>query len=133
MASWMDLLDDPTSVRAIYGDDVPSLESVHLHEITLHSDGARVTLRFDLSRYPADPPRKWQVQGFNTVQIQLVLLEVRELTLHGWRNRIDAALSLTKEDGGLRVVGSADSVAIDIKGEWATVAKISAYLSRDEG
>src|ERR1700730_13283023 len=66
MESWADLLDDPAKVRSIYGDDVPSLDSVHLHEITLHRDGARLTLRFDLSKYPTDPPKKWQAQGFNT-------------------------------------------------------------------
>lgn len=131
MAVWLDLLEDATSLRSLYGNYTPSLEPVHLHEISLHRDGARVNLRFDLEEYPKDPPKKWRILGFNTVQVQLALIGIRELSLRGWSSRMDAKMSLSREVDCLRVIMSTSFMAIDIKAEWAMMVKVSAYLSNE--
>ncbi|GDY34055.1 Imm50 family immunity protein [Gandjariella thermophila] len=132
MAAWLDLLEDAASVRSIYNDQSPALDPIRLHEISLHTDGGRATLRFDLPEYPESPPKKWRLQGFNTVQVELMLIEIRELSLRGWNSAIDGRMSLARESDGVRVTMSTDSVRIDIKAAWATVVKVAAYLSEEK-
>lgn len=130
MTTWLDAVDDARAVRAIYGDDVPSLTAVPVHEIRLHRDGPRVTLRFDLSSYPATPPRKWA--GLNTVQVQLTLVDVLELSVEGWSNDPVADLSLTR-DGDVLTMTSTGATRCRARARAAVVDKISAYQDMGAG
>ncbi|WP_076842588.1 MULTISPECIES: Imm50 family immunity protein [Protofrankia] len=129
MASWPDVLDDPRSIQAIYDDRTPPLESVVLHEISLHRDGPRVVLRFDLPEYPTHPPKKWLNQGLNVVQIQLMLIGIRDLSLRGWSHESSVNLSLERQGDAVRVAASSGSTTINISAEAASIVSVSAYLS----
>lgn len=133
MTTWLDALDDPQGIRAIYGDDVPSLTAVPIHEVCLHRDGPRVVLRFDLPRYPTDPPQKWTAQGFNTVQVQLMLVDILELSLDGWSNESVVDLSLERDDKGVTVATLAGSARCHVRARAAFVTSISAYQNAETG
>lgn len=124
---WLDLIDDDRGVRAIYGDKPPALGRVVLHEVTLHRDGPRAVLRFDLPEYPTEPPRKWLDLRFNVVQIQLMLIGVHDISMSGWRNSPGVELSIERDGQGIRVVGSEGSMRIDVRADNAVIAALSAY------
>ena len=131
MTNWLDALDDSRGIRAIYGDDVPPLTGVTMNEVCLHHDGPRVVLRFDLSRYPANPPKKWSDQGFTTVQLQLMLVDIHELSIAGWSNESVVDLSLEQTDNGVIVTTSGGLTQLRIRAHTATVTSISAYQTED--
>jgi len=51
---WTKLLVDAKAIDAIYSA-APSLLEARLHEVRLHQDGPRASLRFDLKDYPQQP------------------------------------------------------------------------------
>lgn len=126
MTTWLDAVDDPRALRAIYGDDVPPLTAVPVHEICLHRDGPRLVLRLDLPRYPLAPPAKWTAQGFDTVQIQLMLIDVLELSIDGWSSDPVADITLER-DGDAVTVTCAGTTRCRARAHTATVTKVSAY------
>src|SRR5215212_668513 len=72
---WSSLTENPESIRAIYGDEIPSLRDIYLHELGI-INGVDLTckLRFDLKSLPSKLPSKWIQKGVNTVQIHLRLV-----------------------------------------------------------
>jgi hypothetical protein len=126
---WIDMLDDPRSVRAIYGEEYPSLDRVVLHEIRAHRDGPRVTLVVDLPDFPEMPPKKWVAQQFNTVQIELTVSGVSYLTIENMDKDSIVDVELVKVGDEIRVATSPQSSSrIHIRGRWLSVNAISAYL-----
>lgn len=127
MSSWLDLLSDAGPIRGVYGDEVPSLTGVTVHEICLHRDGPRAILRFDLPSFPSRPPKKWAAQEFNTAQVQLILIGIADMTIHGWHNNILADLSITHEGELIRTYFRTLKMELDIRSQAALVSTISAY------
>jgi hypothetical protein len=82
--SWLEYVDRPNAIRAVFGATDPNLDALRLHEIVLHQDGPTVVLRFDLADYPAIAPPKWVVAGHNTVQVCFALAVVTDLSVQGW-------------------------------------------------
>ncbi|WP_105661044.1 Imm50 family immunity protein [Cronobacter dublinensis] len=88
MGSWTDVLVDKSKVSSIFKEEEPSLCNIDIHEIIFHRDGPKITLRFNLENYPSDPPKKWVLQKFNTVQLQLTALDINEVKFSGWEKPI---------------------------------------------
>ena len=82
--SWVDLILDSRSIRAIFCDMDPSLDSVDLLEVRLDRQGGSLFLNLDLADYPAVPPKKWLAQKANTVQIELELSSILTVSIAGW-------------------------------------------------
>lgn len=131
MFTWLDNLVDARAVRAIFGATVPSLTGVVLHEVCLHRDGPRAVLRFDLPEFPEKPPRKWLEQGLDQVQIQLMLVGVRDFSMQGWSNSPVIDLSIVRNDG-ITASGVGDAVHIGMSADAVLVASISAYATRKD-
>lgn len=122
MTIWADFLTDSAALYAIYGDELPALSQIDLHEILLHRDGARVSFRFDLPDFPKAPPKKWKESGFNRVQLKLLVVGIRDVSIKGWPPEGNCnfvifsngqSISLKVEDGGLSVHLDADYLCLD--------------------
>ncbi|MER8029064.1 Imm50 family immunity protein [Streptomyces bauhiniae] len=113
-------------MKAIYGVTPPPLTAVRRRQLTLHEDGPALTLRLDLP-YPADPPRKWAAQGFNTVQIELAFTGLSALTLHGFGTEITADAVLTAAGDGVAVRVTAPETTVEAVARTAHLAALSAY------
>ena len=131
MATWLDLLEDDRGLSAIYGDEVPSLTCVALHEISLHRDGPRVTLRFDLPEYPVHPPEKWLVNEFNVVQVQLMLIGVEDVSLQGLTRDPRVDLTLERDGQVIKTATQSGSTRLDIRAYAAMITSISAYRAEE--
>lgn len=128
--SWIDMLDDPRNVKAIYGDVVPSLSRVVLHEIRIHRDGPKVTFVFDFEEFPVNPPVKWQAQGLDTVQTELTVDGLTGMSLDGIDTNSVVDIDLAKSDEEVRLTTSSNSSSrVDVRGRWVSVSSISAYLN----
>ncbi|BFI43932.1 hypothetical protein YKD1_03510 [Yersinia pseudotuberculosis] len=129
MPFWTDLLIDEKKISSIYSDELPTLERVDLHEITFHRDGPKVILRFNLEKYPSKPPKKWVVQEFNTVQIQLTILDVKDVILSGWiKTSYVVDISVERYDSLINLCIENDIFSLRIKSKFLDVSSISAYM-----
>ncbi|ELY2857404.1 hypothetical protein SMC92_004559 [Cronobacter dublinensis] len=128
MGSWTDLLVDKSKVSSIFKEEEPSLCNIDIHEIIFHRDGPKITLRFNLENYPSDPPKKWVLQKFNTVQLQLTALDINEVKFSGWeKTNYNLDLNISKCDD-LIVISARDNVfCLYIKASYLSVSSISAY------
>ncbi|SCF18481.1 Immunity protein 50 [Micromonospora viridifaciens] len=127
MSGWVDLLSESHGIRAIYGEDLPALTSVDLHEFALHRDGPRATLRFDLPQFPKSPPKKWADQGFNVVQVQLTLVDVLHLAIVGWTTRAVLDINVERMGEVLSLRANNGPVDINIDARWLVLSHLSAY------
>jgi hypothetical protein len=100
---WVSLLANPELIRAAFGHFVPSLAEVRVRDLLIGSDGPTIHLGFDLAEIPANPPDKWAQAQVNRVQLRLFGFDATQLNTGGVDWRSPAAVTLTKEDGGIRL------------------------------
>ncbi|EPD6703408.1 Imm50 family immunity protein [Cronobacter dublinensis] len=128
MGSWTDVLVDKIKVSSIFKEEEPSLYNIDIHEIILHRDGPKITLRFNLENYPSDPPKKWVLQKFNTVQLQLTALDINEVKFSGWeKTNYNLDLNISKCDDLIVISARDDVFCLYIKASYLSVSSISAY------
>ncbi|MFI9119353.1 Imm50 family immunity protein [Streptomyces bikiniensis] len=82
------MIDDLDLVNAddlinLYGSTSP-LEEIRLRSINLNWRGPAITLRVDVSSFPAEPPRDWESAELDTVQCHLKFLAVEDFSLSRW-------------------------------------------------
>ncbi|MEU9920456.1 Imm50 family immunity protein [Streptomyces griseoluteus] len=116
----------PQGLKAVYGATPPSLTAVRLPQLTLHEDGPALTLHLDLP-YPADPPRKWAAQGFDTVRIELAFTGLGALTLHGFGTEMTADVALTAAGDGVAVHVTAPETTVEAIARTVHLAALRAY------
>lgn len=127
MKTWISLLTNPEKISAIFLDDLPQLLNVDLHEISLNRESSAVNLRFDLVEYPKLPPKKWKDVGYNRVQIIMSFSGVYELDLSGWSANCRLDLSLSGQNGSIKLLTSGSKVKLELASEFVSIASITAY------
>ena len=131
MNNWLGCLVSDKEIKAIYGANVPELSGVNVHEILLHRDGPKVTLRFDFPDFPDHPPQKWIENGFNCVQVSWVFSGVSDFEINGWGANFSSNISIWRDPDGLvslEVVG--DCFKVSLKSDFSYIERISAYLDK---
>lgn len=129
MANWLEFLVDAAPLKAIYGQDVPSLHGVDFHGLELHRDGPTVLFKFDLPEYPKRPPSKWVAAGCDRVQVRLLAVGVQEFKMAGLQRNCRLAVGLTKIDGRIRLLGEGSGMTFDLSADHLLVDGVSAYRS----
>lgn len=124
--TWVTHLGNKRPIESLYSKS-PSLSEVRLHEVRLHQDGPRVSLRFDLNEFPDTPPRKWITGKFNRAQMTLVLVDIHDFQMNGWGLNNIGDLTLEEHGSGvcLRFVGQ--SARVDCYAQFVEVEKLSGY------
>ena len=126
--AWTALLENPEGIDSIYQGVPPQLEGVHIHEVSLNREGPALRVRFDLPDYPDHPPRKWQLQGFNTVQVELLFGGLSSVEINGFSVQPVGDILLTR-DGKVHVAISSNETNIRAVADIVYTAKVSAYLN----
>ena len=127
--SWSDFLLDASSLVAIFGARDLRQDQLTLHEVVVSRDGPEVRLRFDLPEFPTDPPQKWVAQGFNTVQVTLSLVGVRNLSLEGLSTEMVVMLEISELDAGIQLNIIGDGIALTASADAAVLGRVSAYMN----
>ncbi|WCM88931.1 Imm50 family immunity protein [Acidovorax sp. NCPPB 3576] len=126
--NWLEMLADGAgAIRAIYGEKIPGLENLEIHELIIHHDGPRVSLRFDLPEFPVRPPKKWLAAGANKVQVVFLLVSVCDLKISGIKSNGKFNINLDKDGAHINLQGGGDEFEIFIKADFLMVNAISAY------
>jgi hypothetical protein len=129
VSDWLSFLDDQRPITAIFGEAVPALNGVTIHELTVNYNGGYVLVNFDLPEFPKDPPKKWVNQGFNVVRVELAVYGVQQLSIDGWQAGLAANMALDQDVDLVRISISADEATAVTAGTLVYVQKISAYLN----
>jgi hypothetical protein len=127
--NWVRCLDNSKPIDAIFSDS-PSLANVRVHEVVLHQDGPRLSVRFDLNDFPRSAARKWISAGFNCVQLTLVFIGVRSLTIRGWStdNMVDVEISKGESTGRMAMCGR--RTAVNAEFDFVEVEKVAGYCKQ---
>ncbi|MEI7378206.1 Imm50 family immunity protein [Dickeya chrysanthemi] len=132
MIDWTDFLIDKMKVSSIFGDERPCLNNVDLHEVLFHRDGPKVVLRFNLDSYPLKPPKKWVLNKYNTVQLQLSCIDVKDVSLSGWvETKYLSSISIFKSDGLINVCVKSEPFSLNIVSSFLDVSSVTAYLKNN--
>jgi Immunity protein 50 len=132
MKSWLHFVTDASPVEAVYGKTMPSLLDLDLHELTLHRDGPRLSLRFDFRDFPIPVPEKWEKRGCNRVQIKLSVIGLNSLSIIGFSRQCQIDLHLETHGKNIRLRGASAATEIDVVGEQIMIDGISAYCIQSQ-
>ncbi|EIX6435748.1 hypothetical protein MKU92_004791 [Salmonella enterica] len=128
MNSWIDLLIDNRKISSIFKEEEPSLCNVELHEVIFHRDGPKITLRFNITNYPSDPPKKWLMQKCNTVQLQLTAIDVKEVNLSGWeKTNYILNINISRLDDFIVISAKDDVFCLYIRSAYLDIFSVTAY------
>lgn len=127
MERWTNALVDSKPIEIIFNKDVPPLAAVDLHELVIDRDGPTAILRFDLSAYPSVPPKKWDLQQYNRVQVRLMLIGISYIKLEGWTTNCTIDLQLTKMGNKVTLATTSGTTKILIEADFAEIQTVSAY------
>ncbi|QDY40897.1 hypothetical protein D8B20_02815 [Candidatus Pantoea soli] len=115
--------------RSIYGDCTPSLNNVDVHSVIFKRDGPTVSIKLNLNEYPTKPPKKWEVQKFNTVQIVLSFLGVKSINMSGWvYTNYSMNLVVSRKNELISLSAKKDDFEINLESGFVDIDSISAYL-----
>lgn len=128
--TWTNHLGNKLPVESIYSK-APSLVEVRLHEVRLHQDGPRISLRIDLNEFPDNPPQKWIVGKFNRAQLTLVLIDINDFRMTGWCLNNIGDLTLNDCDAGTNLKFTGKALRIDCTAKFLEVEKISGYCDSE--
>ncbi|MFJ4871270.1 Imm50 family immunity protein [Streptomyces sp. NPDC088757] len=91
-------LVNPADLVRLYGE-VPPFDTFRLRAVNLSWRGPTVTLRVDLSTFPATVPPEWEDAGVDTLQCHFQFVAVEDFALEQWEPPVPSA-SFTAEPLG---------------------------------
>ena len=124
--AWLDAVDGNEFIRKLFPADTP-LNQIELHDVVLQRDGPTCVLRFDLADFPDSPPRHWQAQRFNTVQVALYCVGVKHFAAVGWALCPRGKLSIGHTHQGLGVVAAGERLHLRFVADSVLIESVSAY------
>ena len=129
MTNWIEFLVNSQPIKSIYGDCTPSLNNVDVHSIIFNRDGPTVSIKLNLNEYPTKPPKKWEAQKFNTVQIVLSFLGVKSINMSGWvYTNYSMNLVVSRKKELISLSAKKYNFEINLESGFVDIDSISAYL-----
>ncbi|MGW1510513.1 Imm50 family immunity protein [Streptomyces sp. NPDC002394] len=129
-------LVNPEGLVEVYGE-IPPLHDFRPRSINLNWRGPTVTLRGDLSTFPATVPPEWEAADVDKVQCHLQFLAVEDFSLKDWEPPIPAASFFVESLGErrrIRVRMTGVGVDLDFtSSDSVLVGHVSAFKSSVDG
>ena len=125
---WSDLVDNPEFIRQLYAVE-PGLENVKIHEVNLHRDGPRLSVRFEIQDFPTNIPKKWSGINFKIVQITLEFWGVAGLKISGFGTSNASRISISR--GGQKdilIAVAGNETEFTLSCNMVRIAKIEPFL-----
>jgi hypothetical protein len=96
---WHELAENPKAMSQLY-KTVPSLEALELHEVFLHRDGPRLTLKATLACFPDAPPDRWVRDGYCKASIQLDFWGIQSVNISNWSTNMTVDIQIERTNSG---------------------------------
>ncbi|ORT57882.1 Imm50 family immunity protein [Streptomyces sp. CB03238] len=112
----------------------PNLSECRLDYTQIDEREASVTLAFETSALPSNPPADWKGREYNTVEFYLKFTGVKKLRVAGWDFTVrDAEVTLSRcGDEGIRVSLATVGSHFDFMAAQALMPRMRSYLSAQE-
>ncbi len=131
--SWVDYLDNPEGLRAVFGRELPTLASVELNKIALDWQSIHVLIDLELDDFPVNPPIKWQKNGYNKVCLSLHAFELASVSIEGWSPNFRCGLQISSFGPHIHIKTVGGKIKVELVAKWLRIAEMRAYLrSEDE-
>lgn len=122
---WNEFLMNSNKIDNIFSN-IPQLKDVELVSLSFLRDASALNMIVELKDYPVNPPKKWKMSKYNTVQLTFMLIDISEIELSGWSTKNEVSMEINKieEDLFLKVSGDLDLIA---KFKFLDIGQITAY------
>lgn len=120
---WCDCLDRNYFLKQLY-NDVPDLNKVQIHRISVERDGEQINIVFAMPAYPDNPPEKWS--DCDVVYVELGFFGISGFTLIYNNIFSDSNIDISKQCENVKVDISG-SINCSFTAEAALVQRISGF------
>ena len=127
---WIGLIENQEIIKAIYGEQTPSLNGVCLHEVKIvNGEDIQCYLRFDLNSLPTIMPEKWIQKKVNTVQMDMVLMssDIFSFTTSGG-DLIGNIQIVSHEDSKIISFVAEGKDVFVVRSKWIHIRTMNGYL-----
>jgi hypothetical protein len=128
---WLSLFENGEIVKSIYGDQIPSLDNIYLHEVKIvNGEELQCYLRFDLNILPQSRPLKWARKAVNTVQLDVILLGAEIISFSTSGGDMIGELQITSIGNFKKVSFVVNGTDIFVfQAKWLDVRNITGYIN----
>ncbi|MCX4981972.1 Imm50 family immunity protein [Streptomyces sp. NBC_00572] len=128
-SDWTTIINSAESITSSYTTP-PNLNECTLEYVQIDERSTSVTLAFETSVLPSNPPPAWADREYNTVEFFLKFTGVKELQVVGWDfTARDAAVTLTPFGEGVRVSVDGAGSHLAFTAEISLLTRTRPYLS----
>ena len=126
---WTEHILNPQIVRSIFKEEIPSLNQIWLHRMSLEfGSDPTCNLGFDLNQFPNPAPAKWLQREFNTVQLNLRLINANlTMSIQGGAMTGNLKINFINKQFEIEFKNTDGRVCFDGTAQWIDVVSISAY------
>jgi hypothetical protein len=125
---WISACHNPRALERFY-TSTDGLELIDLHEVVLQRDGPRLTLRFDVSRFPdREVPPRWSPAA-NSLQVEVSFWGVTDLRLAGWSPGSRGVLAAATVGSAFQMTYNSAGVELRANFLSARIDGLSAYMN----
>ncbi|MFC8953983.1 Imm50 family immunity protein [Streptomyces sp. NPDC057101] len=123
-SDWTSIINSTEEITSIYATP-PNLRECALYYVQIDERCTSVTLAFETSSLPSNPPRSWAEREYNTVEFYVKFTGVERLRITGWDfTARDAEVTLTSlGNEGVRV-------SVDAPGSHLAFTASSSFVTR---
>jgi hypothetical protein len=128
---WLSLIEKGEQLASVYGSDIPSLENLQLHELSvLSGTDVVIKVRLDLNQLPAQLPQKWIDRQVNCVQISLSMIAA---TIDFWNvkesisNVANIFIEQTEKTRVLKMRDKMQNDIIVVSAKWIYLTTFNGY------
>jgi hypothetical protein len=128
-SDWTTIVESTEEITSAYATP-PNLNECALYYVQIDERGTSVTLAFETSILPSNPPLAWADREYNTVEFYLKFIGVKELQITGWDfTARDAAVTFTSFDEGVRVSVDAAASHLTFTAAMSLLTRARPYLA----
>jgi hypothetical protein len=89
-------IENSQAITSLLGENYP-ISEIDLHEATIHRNGPKLQLRFDLSAVPKIMPSRW-LKDANTMQVVLTAWDIDALLIEGFSTQLSGTVQVLNAD-----------------------------------
>ncbi|MGA5409311.1 Imm50 family immunity protein [Streptomyces lavendulocolor] len=132
-SDWTEIVGATEGVTDAYTAP-PDLNECRLHYAQIDERDASVTLSFETSAFPSNPPAAWTGKEYNTVEFYLKFTGVSKLRVTGWIfSARDARVTLRVHgDERVGVTVEAPGSHLEFMASTSFLARMRSYLAASE-
>jgi hypothetical protein len=126
--SWANWLNDDRKIKAVYGDETPSLSDLVFSSVNAVTDQRKVVIDIIVAA-PERPPKEWVWHGYDAVSIEITFHAVSDYRMAWTGAQLGrCALNIEKAAAGGHVQLVGEGLELTLTYQFASVLKLSPFV-----